>query len=108
MLALARRALGLRGKSLTLYKSGIVNFQYGGGYETIVLVDMTKKNPNDDETDKGDHKEIDVQALQAAKTILIQSVVAPVTTEESLETSLARPETYGVNNFVDPSKYDDI
>ena len=64
-------------------------FQYGCGYETILLLDGAAL-PDD----------IDTMTVP----ITIEAVVAPTSTEDSIEATLSRPETYGVVAYGDDSK----
>lgn len=67
-----------------------VKVQYGAGYETIVLLDDAILPENVD---------------TMTHPIAIESVVAPVVTEESLEATLTRRQKYGIISFGDESKF---
>ena len=68
-----------------------VKFQYGLGYETILLMDGAALPKNDDDP-------------TPYYPVAIESVVAPAATEETPSLAAKRKEKYGVNSFGDESK----
>ena len=73
-------------------RTAVLQFQYGAGYETLLLLDGATLP----------------DGLSAAKAVVhpiaIESVVAPVASEDSPQEALQRRQKYGVNSFWDESK----